>query len=111
MARYTLRICRDCGDMHQTNEWPAECMGQFRKKRSDLPMPAIRSDGMDTIVNHADGRLYDSRSAYERAVKDAGCVIVGNDFDVPSGPKTTSPDPKDLAQDIKTAIEQVEARL
>lgn len=109
MARYTLRICRDCGKMHQTNEWPRECMGQFAKKRSDHPMPAIRSDGMDPILNHANGLMYDSRSAYERAVKDAGCVIVGNDLPEPKTPDV--PDMGDLGNDIKTAIEQVEARL
>lgn len=107
MARYTLRICRECGDMHQTDEWPRECMGQFRKARSDLPMPAIRSDGMDPIVNHANGLMYDSRSAYERAVKDAGCVIIGND--IPDTPSPKGPDVNEMKQDIKTAIEKVEA--
>lgn len=112
MARYTFRICRDCGGMHQTNEWPKECFGQFERARSALPMPAIRADGMDPIVNHANGLMYDSRSAYERAVKDAGCVIVGNDLpDTPSAPVEALPDKADLGRDIKTAIEQVEARL
>lgn len=107
MARYTLRICRDCGEMHQTNEWPRECHGQFRRARSDLPMPAIRSDGMDALLNHADGQIYDSRSAYERAVKDAGCEIIGNDFIEPKAPEMVG----GLEQDIKDSIEQLEARL
>lgn len=87
--------------------WPGACLEQFRKNRSDLPMPAIRSDGMDPIVNHANGLLYDSRSAYERAVKDAGCVIVGND--IPDKASPPEPDARELKQDIKTAIEKVEA--
>jgi hypothetical protein len=69
-------------------------------------MPAIRADGMDPIVNHANGLIYDSRSAYERAVKDAGCVIVGDDLPTPARPEPVS---DDLGHDIKTAIEQVEA--
>ncbi len=107
MPRLTFRICKFCRQMHETSAWPQECMEQFRKARSALPMPAIRSDGMDAIVNHANGLTYDSRSAYERAVKDAGCVILGND--VPDTPSPDVPDVKDMAQDIKTAIEQVEA--
>jgi len=82
-------------------------MEQFRRARSDLPMPAIRADGMDPTMNHANGLLYDSRSAYERAVKDAGCVIVGND--TMDAPREPTPDVRDMKQDIKTAIEQVEA--
>ena len=93
--------------MHDVAAWPGPCLEQFRKKRSDLPMPAIRADGMDPIINHANGLLYDSRSAYERAVKDAGCVIVGNDL--PDRPSPPEPDTRELKQDIKTAIEQVEA--
>jgi hypothetical protein len=95
--------------MHDVAAWPGPCLEQFRKKRSDLPMPAIRSDGMDPIMNHANGVMYDSRSAYERGVKDAGCVIVGDDKLTPS-PRPVLSD-RELKQDIKTAIDQVEARL
>lgn len=50
-----------------------------RKARSDLPRPYLRPDGMSDVWNPVDGRHYDSKSAYERAVKAAGCEIVGND--------------------------------
>ena len=109
MPRLTIRKCRDCGGLHQTDQWPSECFGQFERQRSDLPMPAIRSDGMGTILNHADGRLYDSKSAYYRAVKDAGCEIIGNEK-LPER-QVKEPDVKDIARDVKTAIQQVEARL
>ena len=109
MSRATYRKCQACGDIHDVAAWPGPCLEQFRKKRSELPAPFIRSDGMDAIMNHANGLMYDSRSAYERGVKDAGCVIVGDDK------LTLSPRPvlsdRELKQDIKTAIEQVEARL
>lgn len=62
---------------------------------------------MDAIMNHADGQMYDSRSAYYRAVKDAGCVIVEGDAPSPREPSPMSDN--ELAQDIKTAIEKVEA--
>lgn len=79
--------------------------------RSHLPCPAIRPDGMSDTWNPATGLLYDSRSAYYRAVKDAGCEIVGDDraFSEPSGPPRT-PDhvlEREIAHDVKDAIEQL----
>lgn len=35
--------------------------------------------GVQGVLNPANGKRYDSRSAYMQSVKDAGCVIVGND--------------------------------
>ena len=109
MSRATYRKCQACGDIHDVAAWPGPCLEQFRKARSSLPMPAIRSDGMAPIMNHANGLIYDSRSAYERGVKEAGCEIVGNDKVTPR-PRAVLSD-RELKQDIKTAIDQVEARL
>lgn len=72
-------------------------------------MPAIRADGMDPIINHANGLIYDSRSAYERGVKDAGCEIIGSERIEPKARPVLSD--RELKQDIKTAMDQVEARL
>ena len=33
-----------------------------------------------SVFNHADGRMYDSKSEYHKAVKAKGCVVVGNDY-------------------------------
>ncbi len=76
-------------------------------QRSAFPCPAIRTDGMADTINPANGLLYDSRSAYERAVRDAGCVIVGDDS------AYTDPKPPEfetvggVEHDIKDAIEQL----
>ena len=72
-------------------------------KRSDLPTPFIRSDGMDATVCHADGQTYDSKSAYYKAVKDAGCEIVGNE----KLPGRASYRPEGVKEDIKRAIDEV----
>lgn len=109
MSRATYRKCQACGDIHDVAAWPRTCLEQFRKARSHLPMPAIRSDGMDAIMNHANGLMYDSRSAYERGVRDAGCEIVGSEKIKPNARPVLSD--RELKQDIKTAIDQVEARL
>jgi len=79
-------------------------------KRSHLSAPYIRADGMDVTWNPATGQLYDSKSAYEKAVRAAGCEIVGNDRAFSdAGPReisdTTSE--RELKQDIKDAIDQL----
>lgn len=109
MSREKFRICKSCRSMHDVARWPQECIEPYRVAKSILPCPAIRVDGMDAIMNHADGMMYDSRSQYERAVKAAGCVIVGDDIQEPKAPEVLSDN--DLAKDIKTSIEQVEAQL
>jgi len=109
MSRATYRKCQACGDIHDVAAWPRTCLEQFRKARSDLPMPYVRADGMDPIINHANGLIYDSRSAYERGVRDAGCEIVGGEKIEPKARPVLSD--RELKQDIKTAMDQVEARL
>lgn len=37
-------------------------------------------DGVKGIFNHVDGKMYDSKSNYNRAVRAAGCRVVGNDW-------------------------------
>ena len=67
--------------------------------------PFIRTDGMDPIRSMADGRTYDSRSAYYASVRSAGCEIVGDDaagFGRPPGYEAG-----DLAGDIKQTIHEL----
>lgn len=47
--------------------------------RADLPHPMVIRDSLDGVLNPVDGKRYDSKGAYYRAVKDHGCVIVGNE--------------------------------
>lgn len=36
--------------------------------------------GLKGVLNHADGKIYDSKSEYSKAVRQKGCRIVGNDY-------------------------------
>lgn len=47
--------------------------------RSHLAAPAVISDTHAPFRSMADGRIYDSKSAYRRTLKDRGLVEVGND--------------------------------
>jgi hypothetical protein len=78
-------------------------------KRSGLSMPNVISDCMEPTFCHADGKYYSSKRATERAVRAAGCEIVGNDraFKKPKNPEYKS---EGVATDIKRAIEEVNSR-
>jgi hypothetical protein len=49
------------------------------RARSSLPAPYVIGDHLDDVQNPADGKIYESKSNYYRAVKEAGCEIVGNE--------------------------------
>lgn len=70
--------------------------------------PMIRTDGMDAIRSMADGRMYDSKSAYYADLKARGCEIVGNDK-APFDRRPTF-EPQGVERDVKTAIEQLRSR-
>ncbi len=95
------------GKMVPISEWWS---AQSRPARSGFPCPAIRADGMSPTINHADGKLYDSRSAYDAALKAKGCHIVeaGESMEPRSTPSLTDSEP--VEKSIKTAIEQLEGR-
>lgn len=84
-------------------EWERIKAGE--NKRSALPMPYVVSDHLADVVNPVDNKPYDSKSAYYRTVKDAGCEIMGSD-----SATTKRPEPQEVGgveQDIKRAIEEL----
>lgn len=74
------------------------------ESRSDLPAPMIVSDTLDYVQNPVNGQTYSSKSKYYKAVRDAGCEILGSEKPSAS-PKPQLDDP---GADIKQAIEQLE---
>ena len=100
-----MTICLSGLDLSSIKWKPVEPKARRRKpdRRSGLPAPSVRADGMDLTRCHADGRVYDSKSAYYKAVKDAGCEIVGNE----KLPERKPFEPKGIKEDIKRAYDQV----
>lgn len=41
--------------------------------------PYLQTDNMDPLLNHADGKTYDSKSSFRSATRNAGYREVGND--------------------------------
>lgn len=87
--------------LRERKAWASE---QDKNKKPFVPCaPRVISDdlGKDGIINHADGRRYDSKSSYYSAVKAAGCEVVGNDrFDPPKSVDRTG----NLEADVATAF-------
>ncbi len=64
-------------------------------------------DTMDLTLNMADGKQYDSKRAYERAVTRAGCDIIGNDT---SYNHEREWKPTITKSDVKQALDQLRGR-
>ena len=75
---------------------------------ASAPAPMVRPDGMAAIRSMADGRLYDSRSAYYASLRAHGCEIVGDDRAALERRPTPAPD--GVGRDVKHAIEQLRSR-
>lgn len=73
--------------------------------------PQIISDYIDgpmgALKNHADGKIYDSKSKYYKAVKEAGCVVMGNDAPTVCKEPEYKICEKELKRDIAQAYEQL----
>jgi len=67
--------------------------------------PYVISDCMAPVRSMADGKMYDSKSTYSRAVRAAGCEIVGNEK-IERRPEPLPP----IAPDISRAIDQLSSR-
>ena len=67
--------------------------------------PMVISGTLDDVLNHADGKRYTDKRAYERAVRAAGCEIVGNE----QLPDTKPPEMPAVEPDIVRALEELGA--
>lgn len=66
-------------------------------------------DSVNGLQSMADGKFYDSKSAYRKSLKEKGMVELGSDAPTADKAKAVRAkiDDKDLKSDIKTAIEQL----
>jgi len=66
--------------------------------------PGIIRDHMEPLVNYADGKIYDSKSAFRRVTAEHGLVEMGNDAPM------TQPEykPEGVKEDIIQSIKMLE---
>ncbi|RAK51206.1 hypothetical protein DJ017_19815 [Phenylobacterium soli] len=91
-----------CHEFHDLNEaWPEACAGHFGHRGDDAGLYVI-SDSMDPIRSMADGRMYDSKSAYRRELRARGCYELGND----SVSRAASPRPP-VRETLRQTLQQL----
>lgn len=77
------------------------------RRQSAYVQSDCMGEGVQGIKSMADGKLYDSKSAYRKSLKEKGLVELGNDAPVVGKGPEASISERELKQDIKTAIEQL----
>ena len=94
--------------IHNGELVPSHLIPRGPSNRSHLPSPMLIRDDMDAAVNPATGMLYESKSAFRKATRAAGCYEVGNDAPNQGGEPAYEAGPdRELAGDIKQAMEQL----
>jgi hypothetical protein len=91
----------------QIEKAPEKDLSEFSLKRFYVASDYL-GEGVKGLVNPINGQKYDSKASYYKAVKDAGCHVVGNDAKTEQGQKKEY----DLVseKEIKQAIEQVKSK-
>lgn len=49
--------------------------------KREVEAPAVKVDEMAPMISHADCKIYTSKSAYRRSLREQGFIEVGNDVD------------------------------
>ncbi len=102
------RVCPDCGDMHDRDDWP----DNHRRPNEALCAPMIGTDEMPAVQNQHDGQFYTSKRALRASYLPSGnkegvrLIEIGDDKSRLLPRKKAKPDRKG----IKTSIEKAVAR-
>lgn len=92
------RVCPDCGDMHDRDEWP----DNHRRPEEVVCLPAMYADGMNDLWHPHDGRVYDSKYDFRKVTKASGGMEMGNDEQ-----KDTRVNDRVTEADVGEAIQKV----
>ena len=81
-----------------------------RGAASNLPAPYVNSDTVDAFRSMADGRLYESKSAYRAELKRQGLREIGNEIDAHlRDVDATNPQKPKVKADVIKAYQKVRA--
>lgn len=100
--------CPDCGLFKAADNYDGEpktrscpmCKGHtgnIRYLGTNIKYYVV-SDGITPILNHADGKMYDSKSSYYKALKQSGHIIVEAGMDKPREIRGDFDSRKDVAK-------------
>ena len=85
----------------ETYVWNGKRMVLKHPRRRSSGVHSVISDTMAPTTHMADGKTYESKSAFRRRTKAAGCIEVGNE---PLVPKTVEFSRRDRVDAIKQAF-------
>lgn len=77
--------------------------------RSSLPCPHVLRDGLDDLWHPVTGKHFDSKAAFRKATRDAGCIEAGDDASLHTPRPMTDEGLGGVEQDIKDAYERLSA--
>jgi hypothetical protein len=78
---------------------------EYRQEFKTGTFNIIKDDlGVQGILNHADGKMYDSKSAYYKSLKESGHII--HEAGMNSGPRKQRGD-YDVSKELKEAAQRV----
>lgn len=72
--------------------------------------PHVIRDGMDATWHPATGETFESKSAFRKATRRAGCLEIGEQAGYGQGREAPRLSRDDRARDVKRAIEQLRSR-
>ena len=104
MIRGTWVWDRELGELVPKGEWVRK---QPVRQRSDFPCPMISTGQLDDVWNPCDGKRYSTLRNYEKSIPQGHHIAEKGELQ--GGAKVPEVDPKDVARDISTAWDQLEA--
>ena len=99
------RLCKVCGDFHDIERWPHNCLPEANWSRSSLSAPYMVRDTMDAARHPIDGKFYDSKAKFRHVTKAHGCIEVGTENPI-IRPKA-EPRSDDVKRDIARSIAEL----
>lgn len=99
-----FRVCPDCGEMHDVNDWPSN----HRFWNEVLCTPSVISDVQPATMSMGNGKIYDSKSEMRKHYKRDGWVEVGNDPARKRPFKRAPTDKKAIHEAVQKAAARVE---
>lgn len=103
------RKCKVCAGWHDLEQpWPDECAGHYARRAMAASAPMVIPDSMSDTRHPVTQRVHDSKSAFRRDTRAAGCVEVGNDAPLQSKPEFNMG--RRAGYDIAESIRELRAR-
>lgn len=101
--------CTECPKTYIGVEAPINCScgATIYLLRCAEKLGYVQTDSLDNVVSPIDGKPYDSKSSYYKSIQEAGCNIIEDNPLERKGTETTD---YDVQQELKDAIDEVEAK-